>query len=402
MTLTFTEEILASPTAVFYALTNAAALREWLCDNAQTDVRENGRFYLHWNQGYYASGEFSNLVPNQSFTWQWQGRQEPHASEVHVSLAAQEDGTKVSLTHAGLDSDGAWEQTIAELRNGWERGLANLKSTLETGLDRRLYDQPFLGILISSLLSQEQVTELGLPVAGGVQISGTAPSTGAAQIDLLPNDIITNLAGINLTSFQAIGEALRPYRAGEKVKVIYYRGEEQLTGLLELSHRPVPPVPETAVSLSQALRQVYDQLDAELDELLVGVNDVEASFTSREGEWNVKEYLAHLIGTERVTQIAFAMQMSDGALGGFPNNPYAWVQSITAVYSTLETLVALWKRTESETVAMIANLPDAVVARKATYLGIGNTLLMGLPNHTRGHFDDMRQLIAAARATKNE
>ena len=48
--------------------------------------------------------------------------------------------------------------------------------------------------------------------------------------------------------------------------------------------------------------------------------------------------------------------------------------------------------------AMVANFSDEFVARKATYMGVGNTLLLGLPGHTRGHFDDMRQLIAAARA----
>ncbi|MEM7112838.1 MAG: SRPBCC domain-containing protein [Chloroflexota bacterium] len=397
MTLTFSQTVAASPTAVFYAMTNAAALREWLCDHSQTDVRENGRFYLHWNQGYHASGEFQNLVPNQSFALRWQGREEPHASNVRVELTPVDHGTEVVLTHDGLGSDDAWTQTISELKDGWESGLANLKSVLETGLDKRFYDRPFLGILINNVVSPAEIAQLGLPVEGGVRISGTAPNTGAANIDLQPDDIVTNLAGINLTTFSAIGEALRPYRAGEKVKVIYYRGDEQLTDLLKLSRRPVPSVPETAVSLSQAVRAVYDALDAELDELLAGVTDAEASFSRHDAEWNVKEYLAHLIGIERETQIAFVLQMSDESIGGFPNNPPAWVKSITAVYPTLSALVTLWKQTESETVALIANLPDSLVARKATYMNIGNTLLVGLPNHTRGHFDDMRQLIAAAR-----
>lgn len=397
--LSFSKTVAASSTAVFYALTNAAALGEWLCDNSQSDVRENGRFYLHWNQGYYASGEFFNLVPNQSFSLRWQGRGEPHASTVHVTLMAEDEKTAVSLVHDDLGMGDAWAQTIKELKEGWENGLANLKSTLETGLDRRIYDRPFLGILTAQIISQEDANKLGLPVEGGIKIAGTAPNSGAARVDLEADDIITNLAGINLTSFQSIGQALAPYRAGEKIKVIYYRGDEQKTTLLELSSRPAPQVPETAVAFAQALREIYDGLDAELDDLLAGVTEAEASFIKAEGEWSVREHLAHLIGTERALQIGIALQISDGGIGGFPNNPAAWIGAITAVYPTLPSLVAAWKNCESETVALIAGLPDALVSRKATYFGIGNSLLFGLPTHTRGHFDEMRRLIAAVRAS---
>lgn len=395
--LTFTASVAVPATAVYYALTNATALQEWLCNTAQTQVRENGSVFLSWNQGYYMSGEFVDVVPNQSFGLVWQGRGELHASRVDVVLAENGGETAVTLTHSNLGKGEAWAQTVAELKNGWEGGLANLKSTLETGLDKRVFDQPFLGVLIAGLVTAEQAVEMGLPIAGGVKISGTAPGSGAAAIGLQPDDILATLAGHELVNFQAIRPALAPYKAGEKVKLIYYRGGEQMTDLLELSRRPMPGVPETAVSFAQALREIYAQQDAQLDDLLDGVGEAEASFRLEPDGWNVKEHLAHLLGTERVTQIGIAMQLSDQALNGFPNNPAAWTAGITAVNPTLADMVQAWKNAEAETVALIANLPDSFVARKATWLNMGMTLLQGLPGHNQTHFNDMRRLLAAAR-----
>ncbi|MCA9996423.1 MAG: SRPBCC domain-containing protein [Anaerolineales bacterium] len=338
--LTFTASVAVPATAVYYALTNATALQEWLCNTAQTQVRENGSVFLSWNQGYYMSGEFVDVVPNQSFGLVWQGRGELHASRVDVVLAENGGETAVTLTHSNLGKGEAWAQTVAELKNGWEGGLANLKSTLETGLDKRVFDQPFLGVLIAGLVTAEQAVEMGLPIAGGVKISGTAPGSGAAAIGLQPDDILATLAGHELVNFQAIRPALAPYKAGEKVKLIYYRGGEQMTDLLELSRRPMPGVPETAVSFAQALREIYAQQDAQLDDLLDGVGEAEASFRLEPDGWNVKEHLAHLLGTERVTQIGIAMQLSDQALNGFPNNPAAWTAGITAVNPTPATFCA--------------------------------------------------------------
>lgn len=395
--LTFSERVAVAATAVYYAFTNAAALPEWLCNVAQTQVREHGAVFLSWSQGYYMSGEFVDLVPNQSFGLVWQGRGEPHASRVDVVLVEEGGETAVTLTHSNLGEGEAWEQTITELKNGWESGLANLKATLETGLDKRVFDQPFMGVLIAGLVTAAQVAEQGLPIAGGIRISGTAPGSGAAAAGLQPDDILANLAGHDLVSFEAIRPALLPYKAGERVKLIYYRSGEQMTTLLELSRRPTPEVPETAVSFAQALRDIYDQQDAELDALLAGVTEAEASFRLEPNGWNVKEVLAHLVGTERVTQIGIAMQLSDEALNGFPNNPAAWTAAITAANPTLAAMVQAWKNAEAETVALVANLPDGFVGRKATWFNLGLNLLQGLPGHNQTHFSDMGRLIAAAR-----
>jgi hypothetical protein len=92
-----------------------------------------------------------------------------------------------------------------------------------------------------------------------------------------------------------------------------------------------------------------------------------------------------------------ATQITDGVLDGFPNNPAAWVRSVTAVYPGLAEIVELWKRTEAESVALLANLPEATVARRATYHNIGNNFLAGLAIHTRSHIGEIQTLLATAR-----
>lgn len=73
------------------------------------------------------------------------------------------------------------------------------------------------------------------------------------------------------------------------------------------------------------------------------------------------------------------------------------LQSILAVYPTIESLIGAWKQTEAETVALVANLPESYTSRTIDYLGLGMNLLIGLPSHTRGHYTQIREAIAAVR-----
>jgi uncharacterized protein YndB with AHSA1/START domain len=398
--LTFTETVEASPAAVYYALTNGAALREWLCTNSQVDTREGGRIYLWWQQGYYASGEFTALEPEKSVAFSWQGRGEARPTDVSISLEANGKSTKVHLVHAGLGDSEKWTQTRQELKQGWQSGLANLKSVLETGLDKRIYDQPFMGIFIGGQVSAEEAKELDIPAEGGIRVSGTMEGTGAAAAGLQNGDILTEMGGSATKDFASLRAAVSPHRIGDKLKITIYRDGEKQNTLMELGRRPLPNVPAAPAAFAEQLKETYDRLDAELDEVLKGVTEDEASYRSADDAWNVKEILAHLITSERMLQAGVATRITDGVLDGFPNNPSAWMKSVTAVYQTLPQVVALWKQTEAETVALVANLPPEFVSRKATYANAGTTLLTGFPGHSQSHFTQIRDLVAAAREAK--
>lgn len=395
--LTFSQTVEAPPKAVYHALTNGAALREWLSTNSQASTREGGRLYLYWQQGYYAMGEFKKLVPDEKVVYSWQGRNEPGTSTVTFTLTPEGDGTKVDLVHSDLPASEDAAEMRKSLKEGWDSGLTNLKSVLETGLDKRIYDQAFLGILIGGVMTAEQAKEEGIDAEGGIRITGTMAETGAAEAGLEANDIIVDLGGNVTKDFPTLQAAIRPHRPGDSVKTTYYRNGEREQTVLKLSTRPLPNVPDTPAELADALREAYAQLDDELDEAVAGANEAEADYRPDEGSWNAKELLAHLITTERGVQMGAATQITNGILDGFPNNPSAWVRSVTAAYPTLAELVDLWKRTEAETVALLANLPAETVARKATYQSIGNGFLNGLPGHTRGHIAEIKALLESAR-----
>jgi hypothetical protein len=57
--LTAKRNVNVPPAEVYRAFTHATALRDWLCDAAQTEARKGGRLYLWWNSGVYASGAYA-------------------------------------------------------------------------------------------------------------------------------------------------------------------------------------------------------------------------------------------------------------------------------------------------------------------------------------------------------
>jgi len=89
---------------VYSAFTNATALCEWLCTSAQADSVPGGRLYLYWDGGYYASGEYISLTPDEKVSFSWRGRDEPGSTRVRINLKPAEDGTLLSLVHDGFGS----------------------------------------------------------------------------------------------------------------------------------------------------------------------------------------------------------------------------------------------------------------------------------------------------------
>lgn len=396
--LTFKETVRAEPKEVYYAFTNQALLNQWLCNDARINASKNGRLYLYWNQGYYTVGEFTEVEENKSLAFSWCGKAESAVSHVTVNLEANGGGTKVQITHDGLGTGEEWQDSITELTNGWQNGLANLKSVLEQGLDKRIYDRPLLGVIPTAQISEDQAADLGLPVKGGIRISGIVANTGAAKAGLQAEDIITQIDDTDITTFAAFAPAVAGKNVGTEMEVVFYRDNHKHTVKLPLLPRPAPSVPDNPADFAGQVQQLYTQLDAQLDELLEGVGDEEASISPTKDEWSVKEILCHLIASERGTQFGIAVQLGGQALTVFPNNPAAPTAALLAVYPTLAELVQVWKQAEAETVALVKNLPEEYVSRKVDYLNNGLTLLMGNPGHTQSHYRDMQRVLDTVRS----
>jgi uncharacterized protein YndB with AHSA1/START domain len=303
--LKFEQFVNASPTQVFYAFTNATALREWLCDTATVAPRPGGRVYMAWDGGYYTCGEYMKLEPGKEIAFTWYGRNEPGPTQVSLLLSEKESGTLVELTHEGVGTQEEWIQTIQQIKDGWQDSLDNLASVLESGEDQRFTLRPMLGILVSDF-TPEHAEALGVPVTEGIRLDNVIDGMGAQAAGLQSNDIIVGMAGEEANSFQTLTNALQGKRAGDQAEVVFYRGSEKKTTIMELSKRPIPEIPGTIQELAKTLEGRYTELEAELDDFFADVSEEEASFKRSPDEWSVKEVLAHLIQGERFVSFRIA------------------------------------------------------------------------------------------------
>jgi len=98
------EQLIDAPAdLIFRAFTSAAGFREWLCDVSTTNPTQGGWIYLAWNYGYFASGEFTQLIPNKAVSFSWIGRNEPGWSKVDVVIVPTDtEANKVILRHSDI------------------------------------------------------------------------------------------------------------------------------------------------------------------------------------------------------------------------------------------------------------------------------------------------------------
>jgi uncharacterized protein YndB with AHSA1/START domain len=396
--LKFKRAVNAPPAEVYRAFTNSTALREWFCDAAQADACKSGRLYAWWNNGYYASGEFTALAPCQRIAFTWHGRGELAATRVQIALAEKNGGTLLTLTHAGIGAGKAWAKSAKQIVHGWEIALENLQWVLETGQDLRLVRRPMLGINIGEF-NPDIAAKLGVPVVEGLRLEGVVPGKGAQAAGLQKNDVLVNLGRKKVTSFSGLVSVLQKRRAGDKVKVVFYRGSEKKTVTMELSPRPLPEVPVTSAALAEAVQKKFAEGDAELARCFANVSEAQADRSPAPGEWSAKETVAHLIAGERENHCSIAdlinnaERWSDDLAN--PTNVPARVRATVQAFPTVPALLEELKRNEAETVAMLAALPPEFVAHKGTFWRLGHYLLQ-IADHTDEHMKQIRTAIASA------
>jgi uncharacterized protein YndB with AHSA1/START domain len=396
-TLSFTQKVKAPPAEVYYAFTNATALREWLSDVASAIPSPGGRLYLAWNNGYYASGEFADVRPGERLAFTWQGRNEPHQSQVQVRLTAQDGSTQVDLEHSGIGMGAEWEQAIREIEYGWRTGLENLASVLETGEDLRFTLRPMLGIMVGSY-NQEQASKLGIPVSEGIRLDDAIEGMGAKAAGLRKDDVIVKMAGSPVTNYPSLTAALQKHRAGDQVEVEFYRGSEKTNTQMTLSKRPIPEIPTTTDALVQVVKKHHAETQQELDRVLAGVSEAQASFKPGPEEWNVKGVLAHFIQNERYWQtfIADLVFGQERFSDDFGDNLTPWIEATVSAYSTIEALREEYRRAQAESAELLSRLPEKLVKRKGSFWRIAYNAIEDF-DHLRIHSEQMTAALEAAR-----
>ncbi|MBL8056856.1 MAG: SRPBCC domain-containing protein [Anaerolineales bacterium] len=400
--LTFQRLVNAPAAEAFRAFTHATALRDWLCNAAQTDPRPNGRVYLWWDDGYAAAGVYTKFEPGRRLIFGWSSPQEPGPLTVDVRFREKKGGVEVSVTHAGLGSGGKWKVSRASLQAAWEAGLENLGSFLETGVDLRVARRPRLGIFIDEY-SPVIAERLGVPAKQGVRISGTADGSGAQAASLQKDDVLIALNGRKLTGPQSFGSALQGLRAGDKPKLVFYRGAEKLSVPLELSSFPIPELPATGVELAGRVRQLQAEVDAAIAQAVDGLTEAQAERRPADKEWNAKQLIAHFILSERDYQAWVADMLNDNVVNDFLEFRPNVDARLDALVARLETTAALrleLTRAEAETAALLAALPASFIQnRKHLYRRAAQWALEVTAGHWHGeHAEQMQRTLAAARA----
>lgn len=124
---------------VYAAWTRPELLSQWYCPNpdleieVRTDLRIGGEYVVKMGP-YVVRGVYTELDPPNliGFTWQWD-ETDSKPSQVRVELTTVAEGTRMLLSHTGLEN----AEDVANHLQGWEGNLGRLPAFLESLADDR-------------------------------------------------------------------------------------------------------------------------------------------------------------------------------------------------------------------------------------------------------------------------
>jgi uncharacterized protein YndB with AHSA1/START domain len=392
------EQVVSAPVHLVYrAFTNSTAMREWMGDYVTLEAKPGGRFYIWWQSGYYTSGEFFRVVPDKELVFSWHGRGEPRSTQIVVTFKPKRNSTLVRLVHRGFGSGKSWGNAVEVSATEWQSGLQNLASVLGSGPDLRITNRPMMGISLNDF-NADVAKKLGVPVSFGIRLDGVIDGMGAEAAGLQKDDVLVELAGIELVDFGSVNNAISGKKAGDTISVTYYRGAEKISTKLTLSGRPIPAIPTNLIALSAEVGKAYAEAEKQMANFLQGVSEKEADFKPTPTDWSIKEVIAHLIHSERgwqnaITEIAGGVEASYDGFGG---NLDARNRATLAAFPTLADLEREWERLNTETIALLADLPDEFHRRKGSYWRLAYQCLY-FPTHFFTHLEQMQAALLAAR-----
>ena len=398
----FKKIIKASADLIYRAFTSATALREWLCDVSTTNPTEGGRIYLSWFRGYYASGNFTKLVPNKAVSFSWIGKNEPGWTSVDVFIQQEtESSFLVELRHAGIGKDSVWESARSEITKGWEFGMNNLKSTLEEGRDLRQLNRPLIGIYPEDLtfLTNEAKENLNTPVDYGVVVSDIVPGYGAEKAGIQAKDVIIAVDGKQVERVRSLGVIMNEFDPGDQINVEAYRGPKKMNFIIDTKAQSAEALPESLEELAKEFEVNSSKALETLEGVLENITDVEASYSPGPEEWSVKEVIVHLIHNEREFQSWINDLFADQERfhDEWPGDNLFRIRATLTTYPAVNDLLAELRQSLKETVACVAFLDQSFTRRKASYWRLGMELL-GAPKHITEHIQQIEDNVQAARS----
>ena len=398
----FERTISGKPEDVYYVVSTSQGWRDWMADAAYFRATPGGSFHLSWDTGWYASGTVETMEKPDKIVLTWSGKDAPGATQVAISLEPAGESTLVKVVQSGFGEGEQWDASWELAAGGWETGLENLESIFNTGADLRVTRRPMLGIMGNDF-SEEIAASIGVPVTEGTRLADVVEGMGAEKAGLQGDDVIVEMDGTSLRSWEDLGPVLQRRRAGDTVSVVFYRGAEKQEVEMELMGRPIPDLDLDPEVFAQEYRKVAGEVMEELRQALDGVSESEAEIAA-EDRWSVKENLAHLILTEEynIMQLTDLIQDGEPQSAGGGENRRESLRAIVSTTPTIELLMQRLERAQEQTCSMLEESAQVLKARKGVMWRLGTNLLHFPGGHDRDHIEQMMREVEWARAAAAE
>jgi hypothetical protein len=209
--------------------------------------------------------------------------------------------------------------------------------------------------------------------------------------------VLVSFNGVPLVAPTSFEAALRGLKAGDRPVVEYYRGPQKHSTPLTLGVFPIPELPADAAGLAEKVRALNAEVLAAMRAHLEGLNKTEAAARPVEGEWSVREMVAHFVLSERDYQSWVADMLNDTPVENWLQMRPNVQPRIAAVTDRLPDLAALLEElrlAQEETAGMIASFPDNFARdRKHLYRRAAQWALEVIPGH---YFDEHKEQFQAA------
>jgi membrane-associated protease RseP (regulator of RpoE activity) len=240
--------------------------------------------------------------------------------------------------------------------------------------------------------------KLGIPVSQGLRIAGVVEGMGAQKAGLQSDDVIVKLDEYEITGGSVFSIFIQKHKAGDVLKVTYYRGSEKRITEMTLSSRPIPPIPVSCSELLKQVQPVYQHYEDELEDVLKNSTDEECSKKPTPREWSAKEVIAHLIHSELGWQNVMSEIMGgyEGSYDDFGGNNQAHIDGTVATFSTKDELFRELKDHDAETLNMVSHIPSEFLTHKGKYWKLVFQINQNA-FHLQSHLDQIRSAIHAAR-----
>ena len=386
------ETVIAVPRSQLYHLISTrSGWLDWFGDKGYGNVAPLGILEIHHSKSGNIAFIFQEFQPDERVRFSVLVPKTMEISEAEIRLTETDRGTSISVDHTGLDAEanGRWEKL-------WQDALDCMKEILETGKDPRVWNRPFLGVMVDEWVTPEIAAERELVVDYGMLISSVFEGKGAEQAGIRGGDLIVSLGGGELEDYEALLIVYNNWKAGDTLEVKFYHGEELKTSKLTLSSYPVPDVPATAQDVADHLAELFRKANQRIEELLEGRNAAQVNYRPGAGEWNAKEILAHLIAAENDSLVWLGSYIAGRETYSYTSGVPARIKMLASVYPTTDALMKKLAETQKELVALIGEAPAEMVSRKSSLLRLAFTFSLDVRLHYKEHLAQLKTVLDQA------